>query len=62
MQQSIIDFLSGLSKSIIQGFSEALKHGGIGNSIKDGQAKGFGTIQYALFSVINCYQGIYVFI
>jgi len=39
-----------------------MKHGGIGNSIEDGQAKGFGTIQYALFSVINCYQGIYVFI
>ena len=33
MQQSIIDFLSGLSKSIIQGFSEA--HCGIGNSIEE---------------------------
>ena len=39
MQQSIIDFLSGLSKSIIEGFSEALKHGGIGNSIKEGIEK-----------------------
>ena len=34
MQQSIIDFLSGLSNSIIQGFTEA--HGGIGNSIEEG--------------------------
>jgi len=34
VQQSIIDFLSGLSKSIIQGFTEA--HGGIGNSIEEG--------------------------
>jgi hypothetical protein len=39
VQQSIIDFLSGLSKSIIQGFSEALKHGGIGNSIEEGIEK-----------------------
>lgn len=36
MQQSIIDFLRGLSKSITQGFSEALKLGGIGNSIDEG--------------------------
>ena len=36
MQQSIIDFLSGLSKSIIQGFIEAQEHGGIGNSIEAG--------------------------
>ncbi|CAG0955858.1 MAG: hypothetical protein OIN86_06645 [Candidatus Methanoperedens sp.] len=36
MQQSIIDFLSGLSKSIIQGFIE---HGGIGNSIEEGIEK-----------------------
>ena len=36
MQQSIIDFLSGLSKSIIQGLSEALNHSGIGNSIEEG--------------------------
>ena len=33
MQQSIIDFLSGLSKSIIQGLTEAQ---GIGNSIEQG--------------------------
>jgi hypothetical protein len=33
VQQSIIDFLSGLSKSIIQGFTES--HGGIGNSIEE---------------------------
>ncbi len=39
MQQSIIDFLSGLSKSITQGFSEALKYGGIGNSIEEGIEK-----------------------
>ena len=39
MQQSIIDFLSGLSKSITQGFSEALTHGGIGNSIEEGIEK-----------------------
>jgi hypothetical protein len=36
VQQSIIDFLSGLSKSIIQGFIE---HGGIGNSIEEGIEK-----------------------
>ncbi len=39
MQQSIIDFFSGLSKSIIQGFSEALKYGGIDNSIEEGIEK-----------------------
>ncbi len=39
MQQSIIDFLSGFSKSIIQGFGEALKHCGIGNSIEEGIEK-----------------------
>ncbi len=39
MQQSTIDFLSGLSKSIIQGFIEAQKHGGIGNSIEEGLEK-----------------------
>ncbi len=39
MQQSIIDFLSGLSKSIIQGLSEALNHSGIGNSIDEGMEK-----------------------
>jgi hypothetical protein len=33
VQQSIIDFLSGLSKSIIQGLTEA--HSGIGNSIEE---------------------------
>ena len=37
MQQSIIDFLSGLSKSIIQGFTEA--HDVIGNSIEEGIEK-----------------------
>jgi hypothetical protein len=37
VQQSIIDFLSGLSKSIIQGFSET--HGRIGNSIEEGIEK-----------------------
>ena len=35
MQQSIIDFLRGFSKSIIQGFIEAQKHGGIVNSIEE---------------------------
>ncbi len=37
MQQNIIDFLSGLSNSIIQGFSEA--HDVIGNSIEKGIEK-----------------------
>jgi hypothetical protein len=37
VQQNIIDFLSGLSKSIIQGFTEA--RGGIGNSIEEGIEK-----------------------
>jgi hypothetical protein len=32
---SIIDFLRGFSKSIIQGFIEAQKHGGIVNSIEE---------------------------
>ena len=36
MRQSIIDFLSGLSKSIIQGFIE---HGGIGHSLEEGIEK-----------------------
>jgi hypothetical protein len=36
VQQSITDFLSGLSKSISQGFIE---HGGIGNSIEEGIKK-----------------------
>ena len=36
MKQSITDFLSGLSKSITQGFIE---HGGIGNSIGEGIEK-----------------------
>lgn len=35
MQQNIIDFLSGLSKTLIQGFREALMIGGIGNSIEE---------------------------
>ena len=35
MHQSIMDFLNGFSKSIIQGLSEALKIGGIGNSIEE---------------------------
>ncbi|MCE8426740.1 MAG: hypothetical protein J5U17_13290 [Candidatus Methanoperedens sp.] len=39
MQQSITDFLSGLSKSIIEGLIEAQKLGGIGNSIKEGIEK-----------------------
>jgi len=34
VQQSIIVFLRGLSKSIIQGFTEV--HGGIGKSIEEG--------------------------
>ncbi|MCX9081196.1 MAG: hypothetical protein OIN83_03275 [Candidatus Methanoperedens sp.] len=37
MHQSIMDFLSGLSKSIIQGISEV--QGGIGNSIEEGVEK-----------------------
>jgi hypothetical protein len=37
VHQSIIDFLSGLSKSIIQGISEV--QGGIGNSIEEGVEK-----------------------
>ncbi len=39
MRQSIINFFSGLSKSIIQAFIEAQKHGGIGNSIEEGIEK-----------------------
>lgn len=36
MQQGLIDFLSGFSKSMIQGFIE---HCGIGNSIEEGIEK-----------------------
>jgi len=39
VHQSITDFLSGLSKSIIQGLNEALKIGEIGNSIEEGVEK-----------------------
>ncbi len=39
MYQSITDFLSGLSKSIIQGLNEAVKIGEIGNSIEEGVEK-----------------------
>ncbi|MGB8218090.1 MAG: hypothetical protein WCE94_12390 [Candidatus Methanoperedens sp.] len=39
MQQSIIDFISGFLKSIIQGFSEGLKQTGISNSIEEGIEK-----------------------
>ncbi len=39
MHQSIMDFLNGLSKSIIQGLIEALNIGGIGNSIEEGIEK-----------------------
>ncbi len=39
MQQSIKDFLGGLSKSIIQGLSDVLTHSGIGNSIEEGMEK-----------------------
>jgi len=35
VQQAIIDFISGLSKSLTQGFSEAQKNGGIGKIIED---------------------------
>jgi len=35
VHQSIIDVLSGLSKSLIQGFIEAQKHCGIDKSIED---------------------------
>ena len=35
MQQTIKDFLSGLSKSIIQGVSEAANQSGISNSIEE---------------------------
>jgi len=38
VQQSIIDFFSGLSKSIIQGLNEVLI-GGIDNSIEEGIEK-----------------------
>jgi hypothetical protein len=37
VQQSIIDFFSGLSKSIIQGFTET--YSGLGNSIEEGIEK-----------------------
>ena len=39
MQQSIIDFFNGLSTSIIQGVGEAIKHGGISESIEEGIEK-----------------------
>ena len=39
MRQIIIDFLSGFSKSIIQGLSEVLNHSGICNSMDEGMEK-----------------------
>jgi len=39
VRQIIIDFLSGFSKSIFQGLSEALNHSGICNSIDEGMEK-----------------------
>jgi hypothetical protein len=39
VHQSIIDVLSGLAKSMIQGFIEARKHYGIDNSIEEGIEK-----------------------
>jgi len=55
VQQSIIDFLSGLSKSIIQGFSEALKHGEIGDSIEEGmRRKGLKCMLFQLNYIIKC--------
>jgi len=39
VQQSIKDFLGGLSKSIIHGLSDALNHSGIGNTIEEGMEK-----------------------
>ena len=39
MRQIIIDFLSGFSKSIIQGLSEVLNHSGICNSIDESMEK-----------------------
>ena len=39
MHQTIIDFINGFSKSVIQGFSEAMKIGEIGNSIEEGIGK-----------------------
>ncbi len=38
MQQSTIDFLCGLSRSILQGLGEANKHG-IGNEVAEGIEK-----------------------
>jgi len=39
VQQSIMDFFSGISKSIIMGLSVALKHCGIDKSIEEGIEK-----------------------
>jgi hypothetical protein len=55
LQQKIIDFLSGLSKSIIQGFSEALKNGGISNSIEEGmRRKGLKCMLFQLNYIRKC--------
>ncbi len=39
MQQSTIDFVCGLSKSVIQALSEGHRHGGIGNEVAEGIEK-----------------------
>jgi hypothetical protein len=50
-----MDFLSGLSISIIQGFSEALKHGEIGDSIEEGmRRKGLKCMLFQLNYIIKC--------
>jgi hypothetical protein len=38
-KQDIVDFLHGLSTSILQGFGEMQKHGGLGNELAEGIEK-----------------------
>ncbi len=38
-KQDIVDFLHGLSNSLLQGFGDVQKHGGLGNEIAEGIEK-----------------------
>ncbi len=39
MQPGTIDFICGLSKSIVQGLGEGHRHGGLGNDVAEGIEK-----------------------
>ena len=59
MRQSIIDFLSGLSGSIIHGFSE---HSGIGRSIEEGLERSKKILFSTIVAISLAVTGIFLFI